>query len=72
MPYTRVPQDPAKTKFQEQLAAEIAHEKQRRELYCNALLAYCGASNSIETSRMKKWADAALENFDKTFPNPIS
>jgi hypothetical protein len=67
MPYTLVPKNPAKPNH---LAAK-AHEKQRRELYCAALVAYCGASNAVDKSRMKGWADEALENFDKTFPNPI-
>lgn len=46
--------------------------KQRRELYASALVAYCSASNAVDTGKMKKWADTALQNFDEQFPNPIS
>jgi hypothetical protein len=46
----------------------IAHKKQRKELWVSAWINTANAANCSATETATKWADKALEEFDKRFP----
>lgn len=44
------------------------HDQQRKKLWCDVYVAYVGADNATDKYGAKEWADVALSEFDKRFP----
>lgn len=49
------------------LTIEEIHENFRKELWCNVYVGYVSASNSSDPNGASRWADIALNEFDKRF-----
>lgn len=48
----------------------ISHNEQRKRLWANAWVHTASATNCTQTETATKWADKALDEFDKRFPSP--
>lgn len=47
------------------------HEYMRRNLWCDVVIASSGVENNLKENIGPKWADYALQEFDKQFPDPM-
>jgi len=43
--------------------------EERKKFWCDVYIAYVNSSNSTESKGAVNWANRALEEFDKKFPN---
>jgi hypothetical protein len=48
----------------------LQHEETRKHLWCNAWVSTANANDCKSTDVATRWADAALRDFDKRFPEP--
>ena len=44
-------------------------ETKRRDFWCRTVIAYTGASNSVDSDKAITWADNCLKAFDERFNN---
>ncbi len=49
---------------------KILHEEQRKSLWANAWVHVASAANYVNYSTATAWADKALHDFDRRFPEP--
>jgi len=48
----------------------LQHEEIRKHFWCNVWIATASANDCKKSDVATRWADAALQDFDKRFPEP--